>query len=151
MAMMERGKFDTIMFPVNYATWNAGNFGPQVLAKAQQKGMGILALKAMLKRPWPRGADRSAAPNCWYEPMLDPQEALLGLRFTLSHPVTSALHPAVPACFRLALELTPKFTPLMPMSAAQNFCRMMRRAIMVNSSGSCTGSVPSFFWKTSLI
>ena len=54
LAMMDRFEFDSIMFPVNYATWHAGNFGPQVLAKAQQKKMGILALKAMAKRPWPR-------------------------------------------------------------------------------------------------
>jgi predicted aldo/keto reductase-like oxidoreductase len=53
MAMMDRSYFDTILFPVNFATWNAGNFGPQVLARAQEKNMGILALKAMAKGPWP--------------------------------------------------------------------------------------------------
>ena len=111
LALMANHSFDTILFPVNYATWHTGNFGPQVLAKAQEKKMGILALKAMAKRPWPREAVRFA-PNCWYEPMTDPEEALMGLRFTLSHPVTAALHPADPKCFRLALELVPKFSPL---------------------------------------
>jgi len=53
MAMMDRFDFDTILFPVNFTTWNAGNFGPQVLARAQEKNMGILALKAMAKGPWP--------------------------------------------------------------------------------------------------
>lgn len=112
LAMMDRFAFDAIMFPVNYATWHAGNFGPQVLAKAQEKKMGILALKAMAKQPWPRGADRSAHPNCWYEPMTDPEEALLGLRFTLSHPVTTALTPASESCFKLAIKLASKFSPL---------------------------------------
>ncbi len=51
MAMMDRFDFDTILFPVNYVTWNAGNFGPQVLEKAHQKNMGILALKSMAKGP----------------------------------------------------------------------------------------------------
>ena len=114
LAMMDRFAFDTIMFPVNYATWNAGNFGPQVLAKAQEKKMGILALKALARGPWPRGADRSAYPQCWYEPMTDPDEALLGLRFTLSHPVTTAVTPASEKCLRLALKLAPSFTPLKP-------------------------------------
>jgi aryl-alcohol dehydrogenase-like predicted oxidoreductase len=118
MAMLDRFKFDTIMFPVNYGTWNAGNFGPQVLAKAQEKKMGILALKALAKGPWPRGADRSAHPNCWYEPMTDPAEAMLGLRFTLSHPVTTAVTPASEICFKLALKLAPKFTPLNPEEVA---------------------------------
>jgi predicted aldo/keto reductase-like oxidoreductase len=35
LALMDRFPFDSIMFPVNYATWHAGNFGPQVLARAQ--------------------------------------------------------------------------------------------------------------------
>lgn len=114
LAMLDRFKFDTIMFPVNYATWHAGDFGPQVLAKAQEKKMGILALKALAKQPWPGGAGRSAHPNCWYEPMTDPDEALMGLRFTLSHPVTTALMPASETCFKLAVKLAARFTPLKP-------------------------------------
>lgn len=112
LALMERFDFDTIMFPVNYATWHAGDFGPQVLATAHARRMGILALKAMAKRPWPKGVDRSKHPVCWYEPMTDPEEALLSLRFTLSHPVTSAIHPADEQCLRLALQLAPRFKPL---------------------------------------
>ena len=111
LALMDRFDFDTILFPVNYATWNAGNFGPQVLARAQEKKMGILALKAMAKGPWPKEARRFAS-NCWYEPLLDPAEALLALRFTLSHPVTAAVTPAHEPCLRLALKLAPQFTPL---------------------------------------
>ena len=65
LALMDGFAFDTIMFPVNYATWYAGNFGPQVLARAKERQMGILALKAMAKRPWPKDADRSAHPGCW--------------------------------------------------------------------------------------
>ena len=111
MALMDRFTFDTIMFPVNYATWCSGNVGPQVLARAHEKQMGILGLKAMAKRPWPKDADRSAHPGCWYEPMTDPEEALMGLRFTLSHPVTAALTPTDEGCLKLALKLGPKVTP----------------------------------------
>jgi aryl-alcohol dehydrogenase-like predicted oxidoreductase len=113
LALMDRFDFDTILFPVNYATWNAGNFGPQVLARAQEKKMGILALKAMAKGPWPKEAARFAS-NCWYEPLVDPAEALLALRFALSHPVTAAVTPAHEPCLRLALKLAPQFTPLTP-------------------------------------
>ena len=114
LALLERFDFDSILFPVNYATWHAGNFGPQVLAKAKAKNMGILALKAMAKRPWPKDADRSAHPICWYEPMTDPEEALMGLRFTLSHPVTAAVSPADHNCFKMALQVIPRFKPLTP-------------------------------------
>src|SRR5262245_54713974 len=90
LLLLDAFDFDTILFPVNYATWHAGSFGPQVLARAQEKKMGILALKALAKRPWPEGAEKRH-PKCWYEPFDGPEEAEPALRFTLSHPVTAAL------------------------------------------------------------
>ena len=111
MALMDRFSFDTILFPINYTTWYAGSFGPQVLDKAKQKGMGILALKAMAKGPWPQGAKKNF-PKCWYEPLSKPEDALTGLRFTLSHPVTAALPPGNEDLFKMALELSGKIKPL---------------------------------------
>jgi aryl-alcohol dehydrogenase-like predicted oxidoreductase len=105
--------FDTILFPVNYATFYAGGFGAQVLAKAREKGMGILCLKAMAKRPWPEGAKKRYE-KCWYEPFDTPEEAGLALRFTLSHPVTAAIPPGDENLFKLALKLAAEFKPLTP-------------------------------------
>jgi predicted aldo/keto reductase-like oxidoreductase len=112
MALIDRFDFDTILFPVNFATWYAGNFGPQVLARAQEKKMGILALKAMAKGPWPQGADKSRYPKCWYEPLSAKEDALMGLRFTLSHPVTAAVPPGEAELFRLALTLSDRLQSL---------------------------------------
>ena len=111
LALMERFEFDTILFPVNFATWHAGHFGPQVLERAAAKGMGILALKAMAHRPWPKEAENRVA-KCWYEPLTTPEEALLGLRFTLSHPVTAAIPPGNEKLFEMALGLGLRFQPL---------------------------------------
>jgi predicted aldo/keto reductase-like oxidoreductase len=113
MALMERFDFDTILFPVNFATWHAGNFGPEVLAKARSKQMGILALKAMAKRRLPKG-EKKRYPKCWYEPLDVLSEAMLGLRFTLSHPVTAAIPPGDENLFRMALGLAANFAPLTP-------------------------------------
>ena len=33
------------------------------------KNMGILALKAMAKGPWPKGFENKEYPKCWYEPL----------------------------------------------------------------------------------
>ena len=96
-ALLDGYAFDTILFPVNYATWYAGSFGAQVLAKAKDKGMGILCLKAMAKGPWPEGATKRHA-KCWYEPLDTPETAAMGLRFTLSHPVTAAIPPGTRPC-----------------------------------------------------
>jgi aryl-alcohol dehydrogenase-like predicted oxidoreductase len=111
MTLLQGYEFDTILFPVNFGTWNRGNFGPQVLEEAQKRQVGILALKAMAKGPWPEGAERTH-PKCWYEPLSDPAEAALGLRFTLSHPVTAAVPPGDENLFRMALRLALDFRPL---------------------------------------
>ena len=118
MELMRRFDFDTIMFPFNYATWHAGNFGPQVLETAKNKGMGILALKAMAKRPWVKGAERTYK-KVWYEPLADPAEALMGLRFTLSHPITSAIPPGHEDLFSMGLKLGMKFKPLSDSEVAE--------------------------------
>jgi aryl-alcohol dehydrogenase-like predicted oxidoreductase len=112
MAMMDRFEFDTILFPINFTTWNAGNFGPQVLERAKNKKMGILALKAMAKGPWQQGADRSKYPKCWYEPLTTPEDIRMGLRFTLSHPVTAALTPGQAELFKIALSVSDTLDPL---------------------------------------
>lgn len=112
LALMNRFDFDSILFPVNFATWYAGDFGPQVLAMAQSKQVGILALKAMAWRSWPQNAQRDAFPKCWYEPLSEPRDAGLGLKFTLSHPVTAAIPPGDEKLFRLALDLAANFAPL---------------------------------------
>jgi aryl-alcohol dehydrogenase-like predicted oxidoreductase len=111
LSLMERFAFDTILFPINFATWHAGNFGPQVLATARRKQMGILALKAMARRPWPEGAPRTHR-KCWYEPLSEAAAARDGLRFTLSHPVTAAIPPGDETLFSLALDLAADFVPL---------------------------------------
>ena len=112
MELMNRFDFDTILFPVNFTTWNAGNFGPQVLARAQEKKMGILALKAMAKGPWPTGADRGKWKKCWYEPLGTPEDVRMGLRFTLSHPVTAAVPPGEADLFKMALDVSDTLDPL---------------------------------------
>ena len=112
LALIGRYDFDTILFPTNFGTWHAGNFGPQVLAAAQAKQMGILALKAMARGPWPKDAKRGQYPKCWYEPLAAPEDAMMGLRFTLSHPVTAAIPPGDERLFKQALGLAMTFTPL---------------------------------------
>lgn len=111
LALMDGYAFDSILFPVNFATWHAGGFGPQVLAKAREKGVGILCLKALARGPWSEGAEKRY-PKCWYEPLDTPETAALGLRFTLSHPVTAAIPPGDETLFAMALRLAARFEPL---------------------------------------
>jgi aryl-alcohol dehydrogenase-like predicted oxidoreductase len=116
LAAMDRYEFDTILFPINFVLFSQANFGPQVLEKARRKGMGILALKAMAKTTWPKTMKESQRPNpkCWYQPAGLPEEASLGLRWTLSKPITAAIPPGDEKYFRLAMDVAQSFTPIKP-------------------------------------
>lgn len=111
-ALMELFPFASVLFPLNWMEYENAGFGPAVVEAAVQRGVGRLALKAMARQRWPEGADRTAWPKCWYEPVTDPHEADLALRFTLSQPVTAAIPPGEERLFRLALEIGERFRPL---------------------------------------
>lgn len=112
-AAMDRFAFDSILFPVNFATYYTGNFGPQIMEKAQSKGIARLAIKALARQKWPEQCqERKNYPKSWYQPLTDPHQIELALRFTLSQSITAALPPGDEALFRLALDLAPRFTPV---------------------------------------
>lgn len=113
LAAMDRYNFDTVLFPLNFVLFTQANFGPQILKRAQEKGMGILALKGMAKTVWPTDQkDNHPEPKCWYQPAAFPDEASLGLRWTLGHPITAALPPGDERYFRLAMDVARNYTPL---------------------------------------
>jgi len=112
-AAMDRFDFDSILFPVNFATYYEGHFGPQIMEKAESRGLSRLALKALARQKWPENhPERQQYPKCWYQPLTNRREAELALRFTLGQPVTAALPPGEESLFRLALDLAPTATPL---------------------------------------
>jgi aryl-alcohol dehydrogenase-like predicted oxidoreductase len=113
LAALDRYNFDTVLFPVNWVLFSQANFGPQVIERARQKGMGCLALKAMAKTVWSAEQKKNhPQPKCWYQPANFPEEASLGLRWTLGHPITAALPPGEESYFRLAMDVAARFTPL---------------------------------------
>ena len=112
LAAMESYNFDTILFPLNWVLFTRAGFGPQILERARQKKMGILALKGMAKTVWAEGQKNHPQPKCWYQPAAFPGEASLGLRWTLGHPVTAAIPPGDERYFRLAMDVAQNFKPL---------------------------------------
>jgi aryl-alcohol dehydrogenase-like predicted oxidoreductase len=108
---LDRFPFVSALFPINFVTFYEGNFGPQIIAKAREKGAACLALKSMARTNWKESAERPY-PHCWYEPLTNPHIAELALRFTLSQPVTAAVPPGDPRLFRLAMDLADRFKPI---------------------------------------
>jgi predicted aldo/keto reductase-like oxidoreductase len=113
IAAMDRYNFDTILFPINFVLTSQANFGPQVIAHAPQKGMGIMAIKGMAKTTWPESVRRDHPhEKCWYEPADFPHEAALGYRWTLSQPITAAMPPGDERYFRLGMDVGQNFVPV---------------------------------------
>ena len=113
LAAMDRYNFDTVLFPVNWVLFTQANFGPQILKRAQEKKMGILALKGMAKTVWAADQRKNhPEPKCWYQPAGFPEEASLGLRWTLGHPITATIPPGDERYFRLAMDVAQNYKPL---------------------------------------
>jgi len=115
LALMDQMELDSVLFPVNYVCYGQGNFGPQILAKAKEKGLARMALKAMAKTRVPKGGERPRS-KCWYVPLMDKASAEKGLRFTLSQDITAAIPPGDEELYAMALDIA---STMKPMSAAE--------------------------------
>ena len=111
VALMNRFDFTSVLFPVNWVTWNIGKFGPRVIAAAQETDTAVLALKSMAKRPWEENEERTY-PKCWYSPVDSHEEALYAVRFTLSRPVAAAVSPGYPKLLWWACDAADNFRSL---------------------------------------
>jgi len=117
---MKRYDFDSLLFPVNFVGYLEGQFGPEIVTQARDKGMAILALKILARQRAPQDDPvRKQFPKCWYQPITDVEEAKLAMTFTLSQPVTSAIPPGDIRSFRLAMELAPQIKPITEQQVAK--------------------------------
>jgi aryl-alcohol dehydrogenase-like predicted oxidoreductase len=85
--------FDTILFPFNWATSLGKSFGDRLLAVADQKGMGKLALKTLAYRLW-KNDEIKEFHKCWYKPIdRDDPLAMAAMKYTLSLGVDTIVPP----------------------------------------------------------
>jgi predicted aldo/keto reductase-like oxidoreductase len=108
---MKNFEFDSILFPINFACWQAGDFGPQVFAEAEKQGMGILALKAMALTRLTDGEEKFYK-NVWYKPILEEDIMKMALKYTLSKNITAAVPPGKNTLFLKALEFMNDYEPI---------------------------------------
>jgi len=109
LAALERFPFDTVMVPVNFACLLKNGFGAKVIAKAQEVGAAVIAIKAMAKTYWANGRQ---VPKCLYGPMTERSQAELALRFSLTHPIAAAVPPGDERLFQMAVEIAKGYRPL---------------------------------------
>ena len=111
LALMDQFDFDSILFPINWVNYLEVGWGADVVDKAEEKGMGCMALKGMARGRVEKG-DPRPYDRCWYDPVDDRELADLAIRFTLSQPITAAVPPGDPKLFEMALEIGENFTPI---------------------------------------
>jgi aryl-alcohol dehydrogenase-like predicted oxidoreductase len=105
--LMSQFDFDTIMQPVNWANNILTGKSDFALALARQKGMGLIAIKALALRALADGEPKRF-PNCWYMPITDDEQfAQLALKFTLSR-AQVAVSPGEAKMLELMLNLIEK-------------------------------------------
>ena len=108
---LELYDFDTVMFPLNFAVWNAGEFGPQIYDVAQKRNLGIIELKAMalsLNKPGQEKYDK----NVWYQPVQEAETQAMALKFSLSKNIATAIPPGKSTLFLRALEIMRDYKPI---------------------------------------
>ena len=109
LKLIEVFDFDTVMFPINWNYWFNSNQGEEVIKKAKEKNMGIMAIKALAHRKWFDNEERNGF-NTWYKPLYDNQElAELALRFTLTKDIDTAISPGDARMLKKGLEIINKF------------------------------------------
>ncbi len=85
---LNRFDFDSILFPVNFiqyadATYRAD--AEKLLDMAQQRDVGVMAIKAVARGQW---GSQEHDYHMWYQPFEDPDRIQKAINFTLSQPVT---------------------------------------------------------------
>ncbi len=111
MRALEVMPLDTILLPVNYGLCAhpvpANDYIP-VLKKAKELDIGVIAMKAVAKGPYPSEKTR----NCWYQPFTTKEEVEEAVRFTLSQDVTTTASSSDLEIAKMTIESAETFTPL---------------------------------------
>lgn len=121
---LRRFDLDTVMFPVYPALWSRPEYrerAEELLAVCAERDVGVMAIKAVARRPWADGSTMADAVGgsaatadrwafAWYEPQRSDEDIDRGVHFALSTPGVHAF-------------CTPSDIPLLPrvLASAERF------------------------------
>lgn len=112
MRALKRFDFDTVLLPVNCvlsAHKQPENDYEPVLKLAKEKNMGVIAMKAIARGPWP---DEKKPYNTWYQPFNTQKEIDEALWFTLSQDVTTAASSSDIRLATMTIDAAERFEPM---------------------------------------
>jgi aryl-alcohol dehydrogenase-like predicted oxidoreductase len=112
---LRRYDLDTVMLPVNRRFWAEPDYRRDLealLAVCAERDVGVMAIKAVARRPWSADAGERHA-TTWYEPYADDDNLEASVNFTLSVPGVHAFcTPGDTALLPRALAAAESFTPI---------------------------------------
>jgi aryl-alcohol dehydrogenase-like predicted oxidoreductase len=109
---LNRFDFDTLLLPINYvlrAHPEPKNDYEPVLALAQERNLGVMAMKSVAKGPWP--SDEHPY-DTWYQPFDTPNAVGEALQFTLSQYVATATSSSDMTVAKMMIEAAEHHTPM---------------------------------------
>ncbi len=75
---LELYDFDTVLYPTNWALYEAKGFGKRIVEVIKERNLGFLGMKSMIERSWSdEEKNASAYPKSWCKPFTPGHEALL--------------------------------------------------------------------------
>lgn len=112
MSALRRFDFDTVLLPVNCVL--NGHKQPEndyepVLRLAKERNIGVIAMKAIAKGPWP---DDKKPYDTWYQPFDTQKEIDDALFFTLSQDVTTATSSSDIRLATMMIDAAERFEPM---------------------------------------
>jgi aryl-alcohol dehydrogenase-like predicted oxidoreductase len=108
---------ETIMLPLGVGHFVDAHYrrsAEALLAEAEARGVGVIAIKALARRPW---GERPHRYGTWYEPLDEPSRVQAAVDFVLSLPITGFATPCDRQLLPLALRAAENASPLAPEDA----------------------------------
>jgi len=109
---LKRFDFDTVLLPVNCVLRAhlepENDYGP-VLALAKKRNVGVIAMKAITKGPWP---DEKRPYNTWYQPFETQEDVDEALWFALSQDVATATTAGDIRLAAMMIDAAERFRPM---------------------------------------
>ncbi len=110
---LERFDFDSVLFPINpvlFANAQYRGHAERLLARCQERDVGVMAIKSIAKGPWGAQTKRW---HTWYEPWETQERIQQNVNFALSQPgVTGIPMAGETVLLPLLLQAAENFRPL---------------------------------------
>jgi len=110
MSALDSCELDTVLLPVNYvlrAHPEPRNDYAPVLELAKKRNIGVIAMKAVAKGPYPT---EEKTRNTWYQPFTSQAEVEEAVRFTLSQNLTTTTTSSDMDLARMTIESAANFS-----------------------------------------